>query len=85
MIILHIRRCVVWSFFFVTAVIVHVAEVWRRDGVTVTSKSWSLSLGGYADGRQLLSVARACCPRAFDAWDFDVHTLNCFRMTFAGF
>ena len=44
---LIIRRCVVWSFFFISSVIVHVPDPYRSDGATVPSKSLSLSLGGY--------------------------------------
>ena len=44
MIILIIRRCVVWSCFFISSVIVHVLDVWRSGGVTVAPKSLSLSL-----------------------------------------
>ena len=47
MIILVIFRCVVRSFFFISSYTVHVLEAWRSDGVTVASKSLSLSLSGY--------------------------------------
>ena len=43
----HLRPCVVWSFFFISSVIVHVSDAQRSDGVTVASKSLSLSLRGY--------------------------------------
>ena len=46
MIILIIRRSVIWSFSLFSSIIVHVPEVWRRDGVTVASKSLSLPLSG---------------------------------------
>ena len=46
MTILIIRRCVDWRFLFISSVIVHVPEVYKRDGVTVASKSLSLSRSG---------------------------------------
>ena len=57
MTILIIRRCVDWSFLFISSVIVHVPEVYKRDGVTVASKSLSLSRSMYARRRQFLSAA----------------------------
>ena len=38
--IIPIIRCVVWSFFFVSSVIVHVPGAWRSDGVTVESEKF---------------------------------------------
>ena len=46
MIILIIRRSVVWTF-FISSIIVHVPDAQRSDRVTVASKSLSLSLSGY--------------------------------------
>ena len=62
-IILILRRCVVWSFFFIASVIVHVPEAERSYGVTAASKSLSLSLSGYVgdvnNGVWLVNVAHA--------------------------
>ena len=46
-IIIIIRRCVVWSVFFISSVIVHVLGAQSSDGVTVASKSLSLSPSWY--------------------------------------
>ena len=62
MIILIIRRCVVWSFFFISCVIDHVPVI----RVTVASKSSSLSFSGYCgDVNSYLWFVNVV--RAFDA------------------
>ena len=54
-----IHRCVFSSIFFSSSVIVHVLDAQRCDGVTLPSKSLSVSLSGYFG-------ARECCSRTFD-------------------
>ena len=69
--ILIIRRCVVWSFFFVSSVVVNVSIAWRSDGVTVASKSFKLSLSGYIGDVNsclwLVNVAHAHLMRCSNA------------------
>ena len=66
MIILNIRRCVVWSFFFISSVVVHVPDALKSDGVTVASQSFESVSQWVLWWRHLPHVARECCTRTMD-------------------